>query len=50
MLEAFVRQGVNTTLLERNPYIMSLFDNEMSELIKNQLLSISNGKFNIFYF
>ncbi len=34
MLEAFVRQGVNTTLLERNPYIMSLFDNEMSELIK----------------
>ncbi len=47
MLEAFVRQGVNTTLLERNPYIMSLFDNEMSELIKNQLLSISNGKFNI---
>lgn len=45
MLEAFVRQGLYTTLIERNDYIMPLFDKEMSELIKTQLLSISNGKF-----
>ena len=47
MLEAFVRQGVYTTLIERSPYIMSLFDSEMSELIKTQLLSISDRKFDI---
>lgn len=47
MLEAFVRQGLYTTLIERNDYIMPLFDKEMSELIKTQLLSISNGNFNI---
>ena len=47
MLEAFVRQGVYTTLIERSPYIMSLFDSEMSELIKTQLLSISDSKFDI---
>ena len=47
MLEAFVRQGVYTRLIERSPYIMSLFDSEMSELIKTQLLSISDRKFDI---
>lgn len=47
MLEAFVRQGVYTTLIERSPHIMSLFDSEMSELIKTQLLSISDSKFEI---
>lgn len=47
MLEALVRQGVYTTLIERSPYIMSLFDSEMSELIKTQLLSISDRKFDI---
>ncbi len=47
MLEAFVRQNVRTILIERSPNIMSLFDQEISTLIKEQLLSISENKFEI---
>ena len=47
LLEACVKQGLNTTLIERGPHIMPLFDPEISQLVKDQLMSISEGKFNI---
>ncbi len=48
MLEAFVRQGLKVTLYERNEHIMSIFDNDMADLIQRQLLSISDNRFDIF--
>lgn len=48
MLEAFVRQGLHVTLFERNEHIMSIFDNDMADLIQDQLMSISKGQFDIF--
>lgn len=47
MLEAFVRQGLHVILIERDEHIMSIFDTDMADLIKNQLMSISNGNFEI---
>lgn len=47
LLEACVKQGLYTTLIERNPTIMPMFDSDISELIKNQLMSINDGKFEI---
>ena len=47
MLEAFVRQGLHVILVERDEHIMSIFDTDMADLIKNQLMSISNGNFEI---
>lgn len=47
MLEAFVRQKLHVTLIERNPQIMSIFDEDMANLIKDQLMSISDGQFEI---
>ncbi len=48
MLEAFVRQGLKVTLFERNAHIMSIFDNDIADLIQTQLLSISDNRFDIF--
>lgn len=47
MLEAFVRQGLHVILIERDEHIMSIFDTDMADLIKNQLMSISSGNFEI---
>lgn len=47
LLESCVKQGKLTTLIERGSRIMPTFDPDMSELIKNQLTSISEGKFDI---
>lgn len=47
MLEAFVRQGLHVVLVERDEHIMSIFDTDMADLIKNQLMSINNGNFEI---
>lgn len=47
LLESCVKQGLFTTLIERNPTIMPMFDDDISELIKSQLLSVSEGKFEI---
>jgi NADPH-dependent 2,4-dienoyl-CoA reductase/sulfur reductase-like enzyme len=47
LLEAFVKQGVQTTLLEYTPHIMPMFDEDMSGLIKEQLMSVSGGKYEI---
>lgn len=47
LLEAFVKQKLQVTLIEYSPQIMNVFDEDMANLIKEQLLSISNGKFEI---
>lgn len=47
MLEAFVRQNLHVTLIERGPKIMSIFDDDMSDLIAEQLSSINKGEFEI---
>ncbi len=47
MLEALVRQNLHVTLIERGPKIMSIFDEDMSDLIAGQLASINNGEFEI---
>lgn len=38
LLEAFVKHGLKVALVEFAPHIMSIFDDEISELIKNQIL------------
>lgn len=38
VLEAFVKQNLSVTMVEFSPHIMPLFDEEISEIIKNQVL------------
>lgn len=47
LLEAFVKQNLNVTLIEYSSHIMSVFDEDMSELIFNQISSVNNGNFKI---
>jgi len=47
LLEAFVKQGLNVTLVEFAPHIMSIFDEEISELIKGHILSINSAQVQI---
>lgn len=47
MLEAFVRNNVKTTLIERGNYLMPAMDEDMSELIKNELEKIHENRFEI---
>ena len=37
MLEAFVKNGLRVTVIEKNPTIMPIFDDDMSKLIKDRL-------------
>lgn len=48
MLEALVKQNLHVTLFEYAPYLMRHFDIDMSNLIYEQLMSISNGRFEIY--
>lgn len=47
LLEAFVKQKLQVTLIEYSAQIMNVFDEDMANLIKEQLLSISDGRFEI---
>lgn len=47
MLEAFVRNDVHTTVIERGEHIMPVLDPDMSELALEQLTLQSNNKFEI---
>ena len=47
MLEAFVRNNVYTTLIERGNYLMPALDEDMSELIPEELKKIQENKFEI---
>lgn len=48
LLEALVRQNLKVSIIEYAPYIMPIFDEDMSKLIENQLESVNNGRFNIY--
>lgn len=42
LLEAFVKQGLKVTMIEFAPHIMSVFDDDISELIKGHILERDN--------
>ena len=48
LLEALVKQNLHVTLIEYAPNIMRTFDADMSTLIQEQLISISEGRFEIY--
>ena len=48
ILEALVKQNLHVTLFEYAPVIMRTFDEDMSKLIYEQLMSISKGRFEIY--
>ena len=43
MIEAFVKNGKNVTLIERSPFILSVFDEDISSLIQAFILENSNN-------
>ena len=43
LLEAFVKNDKNVTLIEKAPYILSVFDEEISSLIQSYILENSKG-------
>ena len=47
MLEALYANGIETILIEMNEHILSIFDPEMSDLIKEEIVQLSNGKVQI---
>lgn len=47
LLEAFIELGLKVTIVEFAPYVLPIFDNDMSKLIQEQLNSINNGRFEI---
>ena len=44
LLEAFVKNEKNVTLIERSPFILSVFDEDISSLIQSYILENSNGR------
>lgn len=38
LLEAFVKQGLSTAIIQSSPFIMSLFDDDMADLIQKYVL------------
>lgn len=44
LLEAFVRNGKNVTLVERAPFILSVFDEDISTLIQDYIMENSEGR------
>ena len=48
LLEAFVRQNLHVCVCEYSKQIMSIFDEDMSKLIEQQLKSVSNGRFELY--
>lgn len=48
LIEAFVKQGLKVTVIEQATHFMPAFDNEISNMILEQLNSISHGRFEIF--
>lgn len=43
LLEAFYKNNIETTLIERDSSILSLFDPEMSDLIEKNIVDMSDG-------
>ena len=44
LLEAFVKNGKNVILIEKAPYILSVFDEDIASLIQNYILENSDGR------
>lgn len=44
LIEAFIRNGKNVTLVERAPFILSVFDEDISILIQDYILEHSEGR------
>lgn len=47
LIEAFVKNGKNVTVIERSAFILSVFDEEISSLIQNFILEHSENKVKI---
>lgn len=47
MLEAFYLNGLEVHLLERDEHILSIFDPEISDIIKEDIIAMSKGKVKI---
>lgn len=47
MLEAFYLNGIETHLIEMHDQILSIFDKEISDLIQEEIVKVSNGKVKI---
>ena len=43
LIESFIKNNKNVTLIERSPFILSVFDEEISSLIQTFILENSNG-------
>ena len=44
LLEAFVKNGKNVTLIEKQPYILSVFDEDISSLIQTYIMENCDGQ------
>lgn len=42
ILEALVKNGIETVVIDETPYVLPIFDDEISELIKNHILENSS--------
>lgn len=47
LMEAFVKNGKNVTLLERSPFIMPILDEDISVLVQTYITENSNGQVKI---
>ena len=47
LLEAFVKQGLHVTIIEFAPHIMSIFDDDISEIIRKHILNTDGNKVDI---
>lgn len=47
MLEAFYLNGLEVHLIEQNDHILSIFDPEISDVIKDEIIEMSKGKVQI---
>ena len=47
LLEAFVELGLKVTIVEFAPFVMSVLDEDISKLVQQQLMSVSDGRFEI---
>lgn len=47
LLEAFVKNGKNVVLIEKMPYILSVFDEDISSLIQNYILENCDNRVNL---
>lgn len=47
MLEALLRHNIFTTLIERGEHLMPVLDEDMSDIVKEQLLAIQDNNFEV---